>query len=106
MAVVAVWITVTAAAAMTMVERPSARVRSHQSAAPAFQAYSRFDFLPGEKIIALEDFAQESLGDFPAKWNTNASGEVVTIANRPGRWLKLTGGGVFVPEFVTVLPDD
>jgi len=69
------------------------------AAAPTFEAYSRFDFVPGEKVIAFEDFAQDSIGDFPAKWNTNASGEVVTIANRPGRWLKLTGHGAFVPEF-------
>ena len=68
-------------------------------AAPAFEAYSRFDFVPGEKVVAVEDFSQESIGDFPANWNTNASGEIVTIANRPGRWLKLTGAGVFVPEF-------
>lgn len=76
------------------------------AAAPSFEAYSRFDFVPGEKVMALEDFTQDSIGDFPAKWNTNASGEVVTIANRPGRWLKLTGGGVFVPEFIALLPDN
>jgi OOP family OmpA-OmpF porin len=75
-------------------------------AAPAFEAYSRFDFVPGERVIALEDFAQDSIGDFPAKWNTNASGEIVTIANRPGRWLKLTGKGVWVPEFLASLPEN
>jgi OmpA-OmpF porin, OOP family len=75
-------------------------------AAPTFEAYSRFDFVPGEKVIAFEDFAQDSIGDFPAKWNTNASGEIVTIANRPGRWLKLTGRGVFVPEFLASLPEN
>jgi OmpA-OmpF porin, OOP family len=75
-------------------------------AAQAFEAYSRFDFVPGERVIALEDFAQDSIGDFPAKWNTNASGEIVTIANRPGRWLKLTGQGVWVPEFFASLPEN
>lgn len=73
---------------------------------PGFEAFSRFDFVPGDKVIAVEDFAQESIGDFPARWNTNAAGEIVTIANRPGRWLKLTGGGVFVPDFLSSLPDD
>jgi hypothetical protein len=70
------------------------------------EAYSRFDFVPGEKVIAFEDFAQDSIGDFPAKWNTNASGEIVTIANRPRRWVKLTGRGVFVPEFLASLPEN
>lgn len=75
-------------------------------AAPSFQAYSRFDFVPGEKIIAIEDFAQDSIGDFPAKWNTNAAGEIVTIAGKPGRWLKLTRPGVFIPELAPVLPEN
>ena len=75
-------------------------------AAPTFASYSKFDFVPGEKVVAAEDFAQDAIGDFPAKWNTNASGEVVTIAGQPGRWLKLTRAGFFTPEFVTDLPDN
>jgi len=75
-------------------------------AAPSFASYSKFDFVPGEKVVAAEDFAQDAIGDFPDKWNTNASGEVVTIAGQPGRWLKLTRAGFFTPEFVTDLPDN
>ena len=65
---------------------------------PDFQAYSRFDFVPGEKIVGFEDFSQDSIGDFPAKWNTNAAGEIVTIAGKPGRWLKLTRAGGSSPS--------
>jgi len=74
--------------------------------APSFASYSKFDFVPGEKIVAAEDFTQDAIGDFPGKWNTNASGEIVTIAGQPGRWLKLTRAGFFTPEFVTDLPDN
>jgi OOP family OmpA-OmpF porin len=74
--------------------------------APAFQSFSKFDFVPGEKIVAMEDFTQDAIGDFPAKWNTNASGEVVTIAGQTGRWLKLTRAGIFTPEFLTDLPEN
>ena len=74
--------------------------------APTFQSYSKFDFVPGEKIVAADDFTQDAIGDFPDKWNTNASGEIVTIAGQPGRWLKLTKAGFFTPEFVTDLPDN
>ena len=76
------------------------------AAAPTFQAYSRFDFVPGEKVVAVDDFTQDAVGDFPAKWNTNGSGEIVTVAGKPGRWLKLTRAGFFIPEFVTDLPDN
>jgi len=71
-----------------------------------FQAFSKFDFVPGEKVVALEDFAQDAIGDFPEKWNTNASGEVVTISNQQGRWLKLNRPGFFIPEFITDLPEN
>jgi outer membrane protein OmpA-like peptidoglycan-associated protein len=74
--------------------------------APSFQAFSRFDFVPGERIVAFEDFSQDSIGDFPAKWNTDAGGEIVTVAGKPGRWLKLTRGGAFVPELAPNLPDN
>ena len=74
--------------------------------APSFQAYSKFDFVPGERIIAADDFTQDAIGDFPARWNTNASGEIVTLAGQPGRWLKLNRPGFFTPEFITALPDD
>jgi outer membrane protein OmpA-like peptidoglycan-associated protein len=83
-----------------------AAAQSGGPAAPRFETFSRFDFLPGEKIVALDDFTQDTVGDFPGRWNTNASGEVVTIAGRPGRWLKLAGTGFYLPEFVTALPDD
>ena len=78
---------------------------AQQAAAPDFQVYSRFDFVPGEKVVGMEDFSQDSIGDFPAKWNTNAAGEIVTVAGKPGRWLKLTRAGAFVPELTPTLPD-
>src|SRR5262245_14227628 len=74
--------------------------------APAFQAYSKFDFVPGERIVAFEDFTQDAIGDFPARWNTDGSGEIVTVAGKTGRWLKFTKPGFFTPEFISELPDN
>jgi outer membrane protein OmpA-like peptidoglycan-associated protein len=76
------------------------------AAAPAFEVYGKYDFVPGEKIVAADDFTQDAIGDFPGRWNTNAAGEIVTIAGQTGRWLKLTRAGFFTPEFVTDLPDN
>ncbi len=59
---------------------------------------SKFDFVPGEKIIFYDDFTSESLGDFPAAWLTNGSGEIVTTSRFPGKWLQLTKTGYFIPE--------
>ena len=59
---------------------------------------SKFDFIPGEKVIFYDDFTTENVGDFPAQWNTNSSGEIVTNPKFPGRWLQMTKGGFFIPE--------
>ena len=66
----------------------------------SIKAYSKYDFVPGEKIIAFEDFMQTNVGDFPERWNTNASAEVVTIDGKQGHWLMFTKGGVFAPELI------
>lgn len=62
------------------------------------ESYSKYDFIPGEKIIFFEDFSQDNVGDFPALWNTNSSGEVVTLNNYTGKWFKCGSSGVFIPE--------
>lgn len=70
------------------------------------QAYSNFDFIPGERVIAFEDFSQDAIGDFPARWNTNSSGEVVTIEGLDGKWLVFADEGILYPEFVGALPEN
>jgi len=70
------------------------------------KSYSKYDFVPGEKIIVFEDFAQDAVGDFPDKWNTNASAEIVTIESLQGKWLKISKQGVFMPEFIDSLADN
>jgi OOP family OmpA-OmpF porin len=72
----------------------------------SMKAYSKYDFVPGEKIIGFEDFSTGSIGDFPAGWNTNGAGEIVTVEGKPGRWLWITKPGVFLPEFADKYPDD
>ena len=60
-----------------------------QDAQPSLQTYSKFDFIPGEKVIFYEDFSQDAIGDFPALWNTNGTAEVVTSNLFPGNWLQM-----------------
>ena len=73
---------------------------------PSLQTYSKFDFMSGEKVIVQEDFSQDELGDFPAKWNTNSTGELVNVEGTKGKWLSITKDGVFLPEFITTLPEN
>lgn len=74
------------------------------AAGKVFSAQSKYDFVPGEKVIALEDFSQDAVGDFPGKWNTDASGEIVQLGGSDQHWLALTSKGAFTPEFITSIP--
>lgn len=62
--------------------------------------------MPGATVIAFEDFNETAIGDFPMRWNTNATAEVVTINNKEGKWLKINKQGVWHPEFITSLPEN
>ncbi|MFN8295619.1 MAG: OmpA family protein [Chitinophagales bacterium] len=79
---------------------------SGTSSNSSLKAYGKFDFIPGEKVIAEENFSQDAIGDFPAKWNTNGSGELVTIDGQQGKWLKFGPESIIYPEFVTNLPEN
>ncbi len=73
----------------------------------SLEIYSKYDFIPGDKLLFFDDFKNDFIGDFPAKWNTNGSGEVVTIGDSPERWMQVLPGynTYYIPD-VTALPKD
>ena len=81
----------------------------HTSEAPeyVFKAYSKYDFIPGDQLIAFEDFSQDETGDLPARWNTNTSAEVVTLSNQDGNWMKVgKGKSAYVADFIEEVPEN
>ncbi|MEX0289428.1 MAG: OmpA family protein [Flavobacteriaceae bacterium] len=73
----------------------------------SIKVYSKFDFVPGDKLLFFDDFSNDFVGDFPARWNTNGSGEVVTIDDSPQKWLKILPGHstYYIPD-VPSLPEE
>lgn len=66
-----------------------------------------FDFVPGDKTIFSEKFSTDNIGDFPASWNTNGSGEVVTFNDQTTRWLKIPDNTLTYPELnKKILPEN
>ena len=63
---------------------------SNQQNDVELQAYSQYDFIPGDKVLLYEDFSQDAVGDFPALWTTNGSGEIKTINIAEGKWLYMS----------------
>ncbi len=77
------------------------------SGTTTLKSYSKFDFIPGEKVIYYDDFSQDALGDFPALYNTNGSGEIVNTNLYPGNWLKyVTSSGCIWTDKLLTLPDN
>jgi outer membrane protein OmpA-like peptidoglycan-associated protein len=72
----------------------------------SLQSYSKYDFIPGEKVIFYDDFSQDAVGDFPALWNTNGSAEVVTTNLYPGNWMKFVGDHCVWTDELLKLPDN
>jgi OmpA-OmpF porin, OOP family len=73
---------------------------------PTLQSYSKFDFIPGEKILFFDDFSNTETGDFPAAWNTNGSGEVVTTNLFPGKWLQYASRHCIWTDDLLRLPEN
>lgn len=72
----------------------------------SLKSYSKFDFVPCEKILYYDDFERGEIGDFPTGWNTNSSAEIVTFNDIPGKWLSITKDGFFQPEMIKDLPEN
>jgi outer membrane protein OmpA-like peptidoglycan-associated protein len=56
------------------------------------QSFSKYDFVPGDKVILFEDFSQDAVGDFPALWTTDVPGEINTLNIASGNWFNLNSG--------------
>ena len=67
---------------------------------------SKFDFVAGEKVLYFDNFERLETGDFPAEFNTNASGEIVSLDDKTGKWLNMTKNGAFVPDNIKQLPEN
>ena len=65
---------------------------------------ANFDFEAGNIILFDEDFNNDLPGDFPAKWDTNGSGEIVTINGE--KWFRLANNSVYLPMGIKTLPEN
>lgn len=71
-------------------EKPN--TKNGDSESRLITVYSKFDFVPGDKLLFFDDLSNDFPGDFPAKWNSNGSGEVVTIGENREKWMELKSG--------------
>ena len=71
------------------------------------EVYSKYDFVPGDKLLFFDDFSQDFVGDLPSKWNTNGSGNIVKFNKVEGNWFELKAGyRLYVIPDLNELPQD
>jgi OmpA-OmpF porin, OOP family len=90
-------------------ETPSAvstKENTSSSANTKLTAYSKFDFVAGDKILLADDFSQDAIGEFPKEWNTNNKGEVVKLDKDEARWLKLAYNTTYISPFYQTFPEN
>lgn len=69
--------------------------------------YSKFTFVPGEEIIAFDDFSQDAVGDLPASWASTGTSEIVNFEGMEGNWVWFNKTkGNFVPEYLRDFPEN
>ncbi len=74
---------------------------------PKLESYTRYDFVPGDRVLLFEDFSQDAVGDFPALWTTNGTGEIRTLNTYPGNWLYMNSrDNVYTLMRDLTLPDN
>lgn len=64
------------------------------------------DFIPGTVVLLEDRFTKDAMGDFPANWNTNGSGKIVTIKGVEGKWLDVVHNSVVHPVLKKALPEN
>lgn len=70
--------------------------------APEFSPVSQY--IPNGELMYADLFEADQLGDFPAKWETNTGGEVITIDDFKA--LRTSGTGFYLPILPEALPDN
>lgn len=76
------------------------------NASKNISAYGKYDFIAGEKVLYAENFERVAIGDFPADWNSNSSGEIVKVDNRAEKWLTLNKNGSYITEAIKKLDEN
>jgi len=89
-------------------EQPVSETAKAQSATPGasedMALYTKYDFIPGDKVIFYDDFSGEEMGEFPSRWRLDEG--VFEVAKQGGKnWILCTDKGSIRPKItVGALP--
>jgi outer membrane protein OmpA-like peptidoglycan-associated protein len=78
---------------------------STKPAGDGFQLYTKFDFVPGQRVLFYDDLSREELGEFPSRWGlTSGVFEIAKVGTQP--WIMCSARGQIYPKLnVNQLPE-
>lgn len=78
---------------------------STKPAGDQFQLFTKFDFVPGQRVLYYDDLAREELGEFPSRWGlTSGVFEIAKVGTQP--WIMCSASGKIYPKLqVNQLPE-
>jgi OOP family OmpA-OmpF porin len=85
-------------------EKPASDTTKAQPAASGasedMALYTKYDFVPGDKVIFYDDFSSEEVGEFPSRWRLDEG--VFEIAKQGGKnYILCTDKGFIRPKIAT-----
>lgn len=94
----------TSAANKKSTEEPASDTVKAQSTGPGasedMSLYTKYDFVPGDKVIFYDDFSSEEMGEFPSRWRLDAG--VFEVAKQGGKsYILCTDKGSIRPKIAT-----
>ena len=94
----------TSAAGEESTEKPASGTETSQPAAAGasedMSLYTKFDFVPGDKVIFYDDLSGEEIGEFPSRWRLDKG--VFENAKQGGKnYILCTDKGTIRPRIVT-----
>ena len=84
---------------------PSAKADSTATGGDDFQLYTKFDFVPGQKVLYYDDLSGEEMGEFPSRWKLKSGVfEIARVGKDP--WIMASARGEISPKImVNQLPE-
>jgi outer membrane protein OmpA-like peptidoglycan-associated protein len=74
------------------------------SVRPGEGAWANWDFVPGDTVLFMDDFAKDRVGDFPRRWELVA-GNFEIVEWQGARYIRVTSNGVIAIPLPRTLPE-
>ncbi|MCX6830988.1 MAG: hypothetical protein NT028_02510, partial [candidate division Zixibacteria bacterium] len=78
-------------------KQPAPVAKGGTATAESMTLFTKYDFIPGDKVIFYDDLANEEMGEFPSRWKLDRG--VFEIVKQHGQnWIMCTDKGAIMPK--------